>query len=99
MDEESFNMSVRKFLKKLGITAQREIERAVLEGIANGQLKGDETLTAKVQITLITQIQRIRYPAEPAGISFRIDSDNIYNRIGSCLLLGSESYLLRLSHL
>ena len=52
MDEESFNMSVRKFLKKLGITAQREIERAVLEGIANGQLKGDETLTAKVQITL-----------------------------------------------
>ena len=52
MNEESFNMSVRKFLKKLGITAQREIERAVLEGIANGQLKGDETLTAKVQITL-----------------------------------------------
>ena len=52
MNEESFNMNVRKFLKKLGITAQREIERAVLEGIANGQLKGDETLTAKVQITL-----------------------------------------------
>ena len=52
MDEESFNMSVRKFLKKLGITAQREIERAVLEGIANGQLKGDETLTAKARITL-----------------------------------------------
>ena len=52
MNEESFNMNVRKFLKKLGITAQREIERAVLEGIANGQLKGDETLTAKAQITL-----------------------------------------------
>ena len=52
MNEESLNMNVRKFLKKLGITAQREIERAVLEGIANGQLKGDETLTAKVQITL-----------------------------------------------
>ena len=52
MNEESFNMNVRKFLKKLGITAQREIERAVLEGIANGQLKGDETLTAKARITL-----------------------------------------------
>ena len=52
MNEESFNMNVRKFLKKLGITAQREIERAVLEGIANGQLKGDETLTAKALITL-----------------------------------------------
>ena len=52
MNEESFNMNVRKFLKKLGITAQREIERAVLEGIANGQLKGDETLIAKARITL-----------------------------------------------
>ena len=52
MNEESFNMNVRKFLKKLGIPAQREIERAFLEGIANGQLKGDETLTAKARITL-----------------------------------------------
>ena len=52
MNEESINMNVRKFLKKLGITAQREIERAVLEGIANGPLKGDETLPANPRITM-----------------------------------------------
>ena len=52
MNEESFNMNVRKFLKKLGITGQREIERAVSEGIASGQLKGNEILSAKARITL-----------------------------------------------
>jgi hypothetical protein len=41
MDEEAFNMSVRKFLKKLGVTAQREIELAVREQIEAGELQGD----------------------------------------------------------
>jgi hypothetical protein len=53
MDEETFNMSVRKFLKTLGVTAQREIEFGVREQLDNGQLKGDEqleaTATVKVQ--------------------------------------------------
>lgn len=52
MNEETFNMNVRKFLKKLGITGQREIERTVSEGIANGQLKGNEILSVKARITL-----------------------------------------------
>ena len=52
MNEESFNMNVRKFLKKLGITSQREIEHTVSEGIANGQLKGNEILSVKARITL-----------------------------------------------
>ena len=46
MDEEVFNMSVRKFLKKLGVTAQREIELAVREQLDGGDLQGDETLDA-----------------------------------------------------
>jgi hypothetical protein len=50
MDEDAFNMSVRKFLKKLGVTAQREIETAVREQIEAGELKGDETLDAQATV-------------------------------------------------
>ena len=52
MDEEAFNMSVRKFLKKLGVTAQREIELAVREQVKAGELRGDETLEATATITV-----------------------------------------------
>ena len=52
MDEEVFNMSVRKFLKKLGVTAQREIELAVREHLDGGDLQGDETLDATATITV-----------------------------------------------
>jgi hypothetical protein len=52
MDEEAFNMSVRKFLKKLGVTAQREIELAVREQIEAGELKGDETREAQATVTV-----------------------------------------------
>ena len=52
MDEETFNMSVRKFLKKLGVTAQREIELAVREQVKAGELRGDETLEATATITV-----------------------------------------------
>src|SRR5215207_4922438 len=52
VDEEVFNMSVRKFLKKLGVTAQREIELAVREQLAGGDLQGDETLDATATITI-----------------------------------------------
>ena len=50
MNEDVFNMSLRKFLKKVGVTSQREIEKAVREAIDKGQLKGDETLQAEVTI-------------------------------------------------
>ncbi|MEM8844907.1 MAG: DUF6494 family protein [Pseudomonadota bacterium] len=48
MNEETFNMSLRKFLKKVGVTSQRDIEHAVQEAIKSGQLKGDEALDSKV---------------------------------------------------
>ena len=48
MDEDRFNMSVRKFLKHVGVTSQREIERVVREGIVDGAvLKVRMTLTAE----------------------------------------------------
>jgi hypothetical protein len=52
VDEDVFNMSVRKFLKKLGVTAQREIELAVREQLEGGDLHGDETLVATATATV-----------------------------------------------
>jgi hypothetical protein len=52
MDEDAFNMSVRKFLKKLGVTAQRDIELAVREQLTAGELRGDERLEARATITV-----------------------------------------------
>ena len=52
MDEEVFNMSTRKFLKKLGVTAQREIELAVREQLESGGLQGDETLDATATVAV-----------------------------------------------
>ena len=52
MNEDAFNMSVRKFLKQVGITGQREIENAVREALSNGSLSGKETLPARATITL-----------------------------------------------
>ena len=48
MDENRFNMAVRKFLKEVGVTSQREIERVVREGAVKGlELKLRMTLTAE----------------------------------------------------
>jgi hypothetical protein len=52
MNEDVFNMSVRKFLKQVGITAQREIENAVREAQSRGGLKGNAKLPAKAVVTL-----------------------------------------------
>jgi len=47
MDEDRFNVAVRKFLKEVGVTSQREIERVVREGkVDGGRLKVTMTLTA-----------------------------------------------------
>jgi hypothetical protein len=52
MDDETFNLSVRRFLKKLGVTAQREIEQAVREQLQAGMLQGDERLEATATVTV-----------------------------------------------
>ncbi len=62
MNEDLFNMEVRKFLKKVGVTSQREIEQAVRDALAAGKLTGTETLTAKVTLTI-----------EDLGVSHDID--------------------------
>src|SRR5262249_5246178 len=52
MNEDVFNGSIRKFLKALGVSAQREIEKAVRHGLAEGRLKGNEKFPAKATVTL-----------------------------------------------
>lgn len=48
MDEDKFNMEIRKFLKEVGVTSQREIENAVRNGLVQGRtLKLRMTLTAE----------------------------------------------------
>lgn len=64
MDQDVFNMELRKFLKKVGITSQREIEAAVRSAIADGRLTGNETIAARVVLT----IDRI-------GLDHAIDAD------------------------
>ncbi|MDX1608873.1 MAG: DUF6494 family protein [Halofilum sp. (in: g-proteobacteria)] len=48
MDEDRFNTEIRSFLKKVGITSQREIEKAARERVEDGTLKGNEALSASV---------------------------------------------------
>ena len=50
MDEETFNLSIRKFLKMVGVNSQREIEQAVAKAIASGAVAGTETFPAKVTL-------------------------------------------------
>jgi len=52
MNEDVFNMELRKFLKKVGVTSQREIEQGVRDAVDAGKLKGSETLTAKITLTV-----------------------------------------------
>ena len=52
MNEDVFNASLRKFLKKVGITSQREIEKAVRDAMEAGRLKGNEKLPAKIVLTV-----------------------------------------------
>ena len=64
MDEEVFNMQLRKFLKNVGVTSQREIEGAVRAALEDGNLKGDETVKAKVTLSI-----------ESLGLSTEINGD------------------------
>jgi hypothetical protein len=50
MNEDTFNMEVRKFLKKVGVTSQREMEKAVREAMQAGSLVGNEKLKARMRL-------------------------------------------------
>ena len=48
MDQETFNLSIRKFLKMVGVNSQREIEQAVARALESGEIAGTESFPAQV---------------------------------------------------
>ena len=52
MNEEALNMSLRKFLKVVGVTSQQEIEKAIRAAVADGRIKGNEALKAQMVLTI-----------------------------------------------
>ena len=52
MNEDKLNLELRKFLKKVGITSQREIENSVHAALESGKLAGNETLDARVTLDI-----------------------------------------------
>ena len=58
MNEETLNLSIRKFLKLVGVNSQRELEHAVAKAIAGGTIGGNETL--KVTMTLEVAALQLR---------------------------------------
>jgi hypothetical protein len=52
MDEERFNLSMRKFLKEVGVTSQREIENAVRAALTSGRLRDRTQLETKMTLEI-----------------------------------------------
>jgi hypothetical protein len=52
MDDETLNLSIRKFLKMVGVNSQREIEQAVAKAVAAGSAGGTDTLAAAVTLEI-----------------------------------------------
>ena len=52
MNEDRFNMDIRKFLRVVGVTSQREIETAVREALANGRLSENALLKPRITLSI-----------------------------------------------
>lgn len=66
MNEETFNLSIRKFLKMVGVNSQREIEQAVAKTIADRAISGTETFPARMTL-------------EVAGLKLKVSFDGEIN--------------------
>lgn len=64
MNEDAFNMSIRKLLKEVGVTSQRAIETAVRDALDAGKISGTETLGATVTLSI-----------DAIGLEHRVDGD------------------------
>jgi hypothetical protein len=52
MNEDALNISIRKFLKLVGVTSQRDIEQAVAKALESGAIKGNEAFPARMTLTI-----------------------------------------------
>jgi hypothetical protein len=66
MDEEVFNLEVRKFLKRFGVTAQREIEKAVGAALQRRSLTGNEVLKVDATLTIPGVLPQLNIDGEIA---------------------------------
>ncbi len=66
MNDEALNLTTRQFLKRFGITAQREIERAVRAGIESGTLSGRETIPVRATLAMHGVLAEIEITGEIA---------------------------------
>jgi hypothetical protein len=64
MNEETFNLSIRKFLKTVGIGSQREIERAVIKALEEGHITGSESFPATVTLEVAGLNLKVKFDGE-----------------------------------
>lgn len=64
MNEEVFNLSIRKFLKMVGVNSQREIEHAVAKAVADGAIAGTESFPAVVTLEVAGLKLRSKFDGE-----------------------------------
>ncbi|HEX6645435.1 MAG TPA: DUF6494 family protein [Gemmatimonadales bacterium] len=66
MNEEALNLTTRQFLKRFGVTAQREIEQSVRKAIADGRLTGNETLPVRAVLGIPGVLDELEVKGELA---------------------------------
>ena len=64
MNEDELNLSIRKFLKIVGVSSQRDIEHAVAKAIADGAITGTETLPAKMTLEVAGLKLNVQFDGE-----------------------------------
>jgi hypothetical protein len=64
MNEETFNLSIRKFLKMVGVNSQRDIEQAVAKAVADGAIAGTESFPAKVTLEIAGLKLNVQFDGE-----------------------------------
>jgi hypothetical protein len=64
VNEETFNIEIRKFLKRFGITSQREIEKAVETALNEGRLHGNEVMRVQATLTIPGVLENLRIDGE-----------------------------------
>lgn len=66
MNEEVFNLSVRRFLKSFGVSGQREIEQAVAKAMASGTITGSESFPAKITLEIAGLMLNVEFTGDIA---------------------------------
>jgi len=69
MDEETFNLSIRKYLKMVGVNSQREIEQAVAKAIAAGGIQGTETLPVTMTLEIAQLKVQVKFDVMTQGLA------------------------------